>query len=368
MKNDGVKVVAPRTLYALNRKIAILVLKLDHLGDFLLAIPALLRLREKFKDADIDIVVGEWNVPLARELRLFSNIYPYNFLGPNASASDQMEALKAQKRRLLKSMIPYDIAIDLRRHRDTRFLLSEIPASLKVGYKSFTEHDHCLDICLDADLDEVDLIKRPNRGSMVIQLLALIEAIPATSFVLPKLTNTSFFGNGIAIFPKAGSRVKEWPLENYIQLMEKMASQQLTDTINIYLSASEEKTANDLSGLPNTKVYVGLDVKNLVASLASNALTITNDSFGSHLSSYLGIPTIVIFSGRDNVEEWHPPFGNATVIYSRLTCSPCHLDAVSKCPYGLICLKQISVDKVFQTVAKTWGSGVEERRMMFLPF
>jgi len=365
MKNDGIDIIEPRTLYALNRKLNILVIKLDQLGDFVLAIPALLRLREKFKEADIDIIVGDWNVPLAKELCLFNAIYTYNFFGRNTS--DTVDEIEHQESFLLKNMIRYDIAIDLRRHRDTRFLMSKIPASLKVGYKSFTEHDQNLDICLNAELDEIDLIKRPDRGSMVVQLLTLIESIPGTSLVLPRLADPGVSGKGIAIFPKAGARVKEWPLENYTHLVKKIIDQNPAETINIYLSPSEGDVANELSGLQNTQFFIGLRIKELVVSLAGNALTITNDSFGSHLSSYLGIPTVVIFSGRDNVQEWHPPFGNTTVIYSRVNCSPCHLNDVLKCPHDLICLRQISVGRVFEIIKRKLGSRVEERRMMFLP-
>ncbi len=43
------------------RHLKILVTKLDHLGDFILSIPALAKLRARYPDAAIDIVVGSWN-------------------------------------------------------------------------------------------------------------------------------------------------------------------------------------------------------------------------------------------------------------------------------------------------------------------
>ena len=100
MKNDGIKVIRPCTFHSLNRRLQIIVIKLDDLGDFVVAIPALARLREKFKEADIDIVIGERNAYLAKELKYFRHIYTYNFLtgqsGVNRTHAEEEDELLAK--------------------------------------------------------------------------------------------------------------------------------------------------------------------------------------------------------------------------------------------------------------------------------
>ena len=46
----------------------ILVLRLERIGDLLMVLPALADLRELAPKAEIDLVVGSWNVPLARTI------------------------------------------------------------------------------------------------------------------------------------------------------------------------------------------------------------------------------------------------------------------------------------------------------------
>src|SRR5215831_2532550 len=46
----------------------LLVLKLDHYGDFLIGLPALKRLRQAFPADHITLVCGSWNIGLAKEV------------------------------------------------------------------------------------------------------------------------------------------------------------------------------------------------------------------------------------------------------------------------------------------------------------
>jgi ADP-heptose:LPS heptosyltransferase len=364
IENLGVEVIEPCTFFSLDRELRIIVLKLDQLGDFILSIPALFLLNEKFKGAAIDIVVGPWNIALAEELKIFRNIYTFHL--PEKEWTGVPKEEESLRNDLLKHLGEYDIAVDLRRHRDTRFVLSKISASLKVGYRSFTEFDRDLDICLHTELDEMDIIKRPDRGSMAVQLLNLVEAIPGKSILLPEFLSLPKAGSKIAFFPKAGNGVKEWPLKNYLTLARRIIDENVADGVDFYLGPSDDKISDILENIERSTVHVGLGFKELLNSLSNNSLTVTNDSFGSHLSSYLGIRTVVVFSAREDFREWHPPFGNATIIYSLVSCSPCHLKEISHCPNHLVCLNQISVDLVFETVLKTLQKGFQRRGTSFL--
>ena len=66
--------------HALPERPRILLLKLDHIGDLVLAMRAMLRIRKAWPDAHITLVCGPWNVALARQLGLFDRIIAYRFL------------------------------------------------------------------------------------------------------------------------------------------------------------------------------------------------------------------------------------------------------------------------------------------------
>ncbi len=350
MKNDGIKVTRPCTFYSLNRRLQIIVVKLDDFGDFVVAIPALARLREKFKDAHIDIIIGEGNAHLAKELKYFRNIYTHNLL--KGKSRRNHTCAKEEEEELIAKLGEFDIAIDLRRHGDTRFLLSKISALLKVGYKSFTQYDSELDICLHAEIEESGRIQESDEYHMSVQLVRLVDSIPGGFIDLPKLCDLDPVKTQVAIFPKAGSDAREWPIGYFVELCLKIIKEGIVDVLNLYLPKDQSDMSDEFGQIPSVQVHTGLSMKDLISSLIQNGLTITNNSFGGHISSYLGMPTIAIYSGHEFVSQWGPAFGNTTAIFSKVSCAPCHTRLINDCPYNTICLKQITPDFVLDIVRK----------------
>ena len=352
MKNDGIKVIRPCTFYSLNRKLRIVVIKLDDLGDFIVAIPALARLREKFKEADIDIVIGRQNAHLANELNYFRNIYTYNFLtgqpGVKRTHAEEEDELVAK-------LGEFDIAIDLRRHGDTRFLMSKISALLKVGYRSFTQYDSELDICLHAEIEESGRIQESDQYHMSVQLVRLVDSIPGGFIDLPKLCDLDPVKTQVAIFPKAGSDAREWPIEYFVELCRKIIDEGIADVLNLYLPKDQSDMSDEFGQIPDVQCHIGLSMEVLIRSLIQNGLVITNNSFGGHIASYLSMPTIAIYSGHEFVSQWGPAFGNTTAIFSKVSCAPCHKRLINDCPHDSICLKQIMPDDVLDLVRNELG-------------
>ena len=104
---------------------SICAIKLDHIGDFVMALPAVQTLRKEFPGAKIDLVCASWNIELARSTGLFDQIHGFDFLPANPSKSGNAPRAEfpqavADKR--------YDLAIDLRVHEETRPVLSHIAA------------------------------------------------------------------------------------------------------------------------------------------------------------------------------------------------------------------------------------------------
>ena len=345
----NIKVETKDVFLNINRNLQILLIKLDHRGDFLLSFPAIMRLKDKFKNAEIDVILGEWNVSLAKKLNVFRNIFVYNFYSSKSSEKPSIKA--AEQDDLLNRLPKYDIAIDLRRPGDTRFLLAKVPATFKVGYKSFSDEDGELDICLHTEMDEKGKIIENNRVNISLQILKLIDAIPINTIHLPKFIDYQPYGRQVGIFPGAGVDSKQWPMEYFFKITKDIIEIKLADHVNIYLAEFEKELTESFLKIPKVRVLVGLEFEEMIESLATNCLILANNSFGVHISSYLGIPTIAIYGGIETVWEWQPPFGSVTILYSDVPCSPCH-DIAKNCPFDLICLKQITPEYVLKIIEK----------------
>jgi hypothetical protein len=132
----------------------ILILKLDHLGDFVMGLPALHRARALFRDAHLTLVVGSWNLDMARSMDLADEIIPFDAF-PRNSAEEEPDVVG--KRALFDRLLPdrYDLAIDLRTDTDTRTLLGRVNAPLKAGLGKKSDFPF-LDISLALEIDRVE--------------------------------------------------------------------------------------------------------------------------------------------------------------------------------------------------------------------
>jgi hypothetical protein len=127
----------------------ILILKLDHLGDFIMGLPALEKVREAFPDATITLVVGNWNLSMAQDLGLFDKVIGFDAFPRNSSEETVDLAGKVTE---FKHLVAddYDLAIDLRSDPDTRFFLTHSKANLRAGVGTRAQFPY-LDIFLPID-------------------------------------------------------------------------------------------------------------------------------------------------------------------------------------------------------------------------
>lgn len=117
----------------------LIVLKLDHRGDFLMALPAFHILRESFPNAEITLVCGSWNRQEAEGLGLFARVVPFDFFPEDASAGSSSRPHDELRDRFaeLIGREHYDVAIDLRLYEDTRELVRVVDARHKAGFDPY---------------------------------------------------------------------------------------------------------------------------------------------------------------------------------------------------------------------------------------
>lgn len=129
----------------------ILILKLDHLGDFIMAIPALEKARFAFADSEITLIVGSWNVDMARQLAIADRVLSFDVFPVNSS---EQKVDVPGKTALFEKMLTedYDLAIDFRTDADTRFLLKSVRAALRAGLGTKVQFPF-LDIFLPVDFN-----------------------------------------------------------------------------------------------------------------------------------------------------------------------------------------------------------------------
>lgn len=138
-RNNPIKKISENASVRIGNKPSILVLKLDHIGDFITALDSFSRLRAAWPEAKITLLCAPQNEALARKLNVFDQIVTFNYF-PSSDKVERNEKPYTAEKLVQFSKLRlgrYDIAIDLRHDEDTRPLLLLIDATFRCGYNSW---------------------------------------------------------------------------------------------------------------------------------------------------------------------------------------------------------------------------------------
>jgi len=118
-------------------------------------------------------------------------------------------------------------------------------------------------------------------------------------------------GNVAHLSINASTPVKEWPLENWIELAKAL----LAADGDLHLAATasakpreQERLAALAQGVDNARLLCveGPSIARLAALLQRSRLQIGADSGVLHLAMALGVPTLTVFRRYDGLTEWMP--------------------------------------------------------------
>lgn len=339
----------------------ILVVKLDHIGDFITAIPAIRRLRTLFPNARLTVLAPRAARDLAAAgVRIdafveFEFFHTRSGLGTKTITAEDLEELRTRL-----APMAFDLAVDLRMQPDTRDVLRYTGARYLAGYDHLVQFPF-LDISLAW---EGDHSLQRKRTHVTDGLLALVDTVGAaarwdrTSLDLPdgaaegaveRLPDDAralFDGPVVAVHPGVGNPMRQWPPAQFAQLIDLLVEQDDVSVVLIGGPDEAELASEVLERIAEPDRVVSLvgrtPLRDLPGLLASCDLYIGNNSGPKHIAAALGVPTIGIHSGVVDAIEWGPIGACAVAIRRNMACSPCYISRREDCPRDLACMNDLS--------------------------
>lgn len=318
-------------IYFMHKKL--LIIHQGAVGDIVSIFPALIRLKEKFRQIDIICKksVGELTVFLqltdkyySVETALFSSLF--------SGGADH---------RIVDILLSYDELILFSYSRDLENIISRI-AGRKI-FRTDPRPDafveiHILDHIL-AGLAQNGLI--PDAAKPEVNCFTRIPDIKEYG---------CWDGKRILIHPGSGSKRKNWGLNGFIEVFEKIESIGINP--EMIAGPAEESIARSMSeNLPaGTGIHRLERLPDLAKLLARSGGFIGNDSGISHLAAFLGIPTVVIF-GPSSPARWKPFGPLVEVLRPETDCDPCFETEKSNCA-DMKCLELTTPEMVVKSLLK----------------
>lgn len=166
----------------------------------------------------------------------------------------------------------------------------------------------------------------------------------------------------IGIFPGAGGSwgkdapYKHWPALKFAQVANRLIDE-FKVKILILGDESERKIAEVIVAAMRNKpinLTAKTDLEILPGIINNCNLLITNDGGPMHLAVALGVKTVSIFGPVSELVYGPFPFANKHVVLKwDMACRPCYKNfRLPVCDKDKECLKQVSVDAVFDAAAR----------------
>jgi O-antigen biosynthesis protein len=281
------------------------------------------------------------------------------------SAFGELDLSEEDWRQLRDRLEPqhFDLAIDLRKHAETRPTLQHTGARYLAGF-DFRNQFPWLDVAIEWGGDQIYARKRQHTAD---DLINLVDAVVAAgepdrtvvaarppSFLLPPALRPGRSATGpiVCVHPMAGNDMKQWPIANFAAVIDRLAEE--ADARVVVIGAPGEESIGDelLALLRHRNAAISLAGKVPLAELpgliSGCALFLGNDSGPKHIAAGLGVPTVGVHAGTVDVREWGPVGPAAVAVARSVICSPCYLSHPEDCRRGVICIQHLEPAKVYE--------------------
>lgn len=339
----------------------ILVIKIVGLGDTVLMLTPIKRLREHYADVKISALVTSLSSGILADQRIIDEVIIYQVLDQHKGILDFIKLI-----RYLRSK-RFDCVIDFEHHFKLVSVISYLTGAAKrIGFhynQNLRGRLYTHSVFLDPGRHMVDsfmeLLKPLDIESKQVKSLEKIHIHSSDEErVTSWLTAHGIKDNNLMVAIHAGSGLRalsrRWDKEKFAEIIRRLNEQYQARVILTGSRDEHELLEQIIKLAPNGTVYNSagqLDLKGTAALMKRCQLVISNDTGPMHIAAAMGARTIGLFG--PNLPSRYAPIGkNNAFIYKKVKCSPCiqvHEGKVFECQ-DPICMHQIGVEEVWTAI------------------
>jgi ADP-heptose:LPS heptosyltransferase len=179
--------------------------------------------------------------------------------------------------------------------------------------------------------------------------------------------------SNVIVAPFSNSAIRDWPAGHFAELIGLLLEDAPAEMcIRVVGTAGQRLGANDIVRRhPADRVTNEcgrMEWGSVLRAISEARCVIGNNSGLAHVAGYLGRPTVCIFGGSHQRNEWRPRGRNVVVLSRPVGCSPCQLDHGSVSFFGKACLRDITAREVHAgarlAVQRAANGQDEERKVL----
>lgn len=325
------------------------------IGDAVMSIPALRKLREAYPDAVIYLHTRNWAEGVFRDSTFFDRLL---LIGENKA---RLGSIKEQVRELRQQN--FDLSVLFTNSFESALIarLANIPD--RVGYPtemrgflltkpvdvpSWKKERHESEYYLNLVADLTGYNSSVSNSKIGLEVSQKRRAEARKSLVdLGTTPDQPIITIGAG---STNSLAKRWPAEYFSSLCDLFA-EKLSARVVLLGSIDEAPVSSQIASRMTSQpidLTGKTDLALATAILSESDLFVSNDMGLAHIAAAVGTPTLVIF-GPTNERATAPLGENVRAVRELVECAPCML---RDCPIDHRCMTRISPARVFESAAE----------------
>ena len=340
----------------------VLLFRLERIGDLLMTLGAIGAIRARLPDAELRLVVGSWNAPLAHCMPVVDRIETFDV--PWLSRERRGSTLRAASTQsAFWRRHDFDLAINFEPDIRSNALLATSGARRRAGYASGGGGGFLTDV-----LDYDRTIHSAANAQRLVDRVLPPERYPPSAessnripFLIPRAARETAdrllaAAEGgrplVGINPGAGRLIKEWPPERFAAVATTLAADDSATIVLLGAEGDRSQADGVRQALPPDVALIDLvgqaPLVELAAVLARLSVLITGDTGPSHLAATVDTPVVALF-GPTDPNRYAPLTPHAEVVHADLWCRPCGRlrRPPKRCTHGAPdCLTEVETEAV----------------------
>jgi len=352
----------------------ILVFRYGHLGDILVALPAIWTIKKAFPNAHLTLLSSfsyeNTNYPVATNVLpregLFDDWLVFPTQAGKAEAMYRFAKLFLQIRRRKIDTLFYLMT----RNRQPGRVRRDMAFFKYAGVRQMIGTKHLLESVLPENKQAPLPVLAPEYEYLIRclteegiggnlagfnpteMLLSEQEKSVAENWLKENCREAFSENRLIAVAPGSKWDSKIWDEGKYIQVLLRLITNKNLFPVMFGGSEDKDKGERIVKALSTGANAAGaFTVRESAAALAHCRLYLGNDTGTMHLAASVGVKCVAIFAAIDYPGRWHP-FGAGNIILRKtVPCEGCHSNI---CKFNRECL-ETSVDEVYEACLKALG-------------
>jgi ADP-heptose:LPS heptosyltransferase len=315
----------------------VLIMRLDNIGDVLMTSPALRALRQNLPHTKLTLMASPAGALTAPLLPWIDEVLPWRVVWQDLG---RLPFDPDREWSLIKTLTDrqFDAAIIFTSFSQSPHPAGFVCALAGIPLRLGESKEQDTQTLTDAVPTAPDSIHQVDRNLRLLEFIDFSIVERRLTLQIPSLSRSFPLPNRYLLLnPWTTCQSRNYNPQRFAIAAQQLSQKTGWPTVVTGMEKDRDRAAPLLSILGNWAIDLigATTLSDLVALIANAQLVLTNNTSTMHIADATQTPSVVLFAGTEQEQQWRPRHSPSRLLRRPTVCSPCY---AFSCPYDLQCL------------------------------